>query len=665
MRSLTSALPSWAREPNFHIRTQTCRFRHGRRGAPTVQHRLAVFGVALLAILVTFAGWYPSAGWTVEIGPATAAELQTQLANLRSEIAGLAAHPAPPVLSNAGFENGRVLGAEGWQCEPAAGAAVQIDATHAQTGRQSIHLSSRGHVDWAGPVVSLRSGSVDLPATRRLAVTAWMRVDPAAPPATVWLVMEGKYQGQPFSHHVEVGSNAQTAGLPPLGSDWKPVTLQLDELPTDGITDLRVGVDLRGAGDVWVDRFQIHDMWLTDAELEALLTRVDKAQASLAAGELTAVQQLVGTELQEELSKFAATDYLVPSLATAGPAVAAAIQLESAVTAPVGRAVAAVANEGLKGRLEDAAAEDVLAAAAKKDRYAITPIRIDEPTAAESISTAAGQPPATDEAQSRPTVLVAKSASDLTTAAAAADPFRTTSLVTTHRAIATSLATTTPVATATAPTTAAVNETTAAATNDRPWWKVWPSRSMDQTVAQQQMPRSMPGTPRVHQRAAGTAVAAATESTEKQTVSLPRTAFRRIRERFHRDDVTEEPVAAAPATAAITPAESESSWTSHLRWPFFGKDDKADATPATAAQPTTDDERRFRLFGMGRDDATDSTATVAPERSTLARLNPVNLLKRGDGKEADAAEPVEKSDSRLASLRNLFHSEDDSQTVQR
>jgi hypothetical protein len=585
-----------------------------------------------------------------EVDSSATANLHAELATLRSEVEALSVHPAPAALRNNGFEDPQLLGAAGWQFEPTDGATVELDTTQAQSGGKSVHLASRGHVDWAGPVVAIRSAPLEISATRRLAVTAWMRVDPAAPPASVWLVLEGKYKDQPFSHHVAVGGQEEPASVAPLGEAWTPVTLQLDELPTAGITDLRVGVDLRGAGDVWVDSVEVNDMWISDAERDALVATVDCAQADLSAGRLAQVEKFLTTDLPGELSKFAQIETLVPSLSKAMPLALAAVERQqAAVTSSVGEVV-----DQAEAQAQQTIA-NVTQTMAQATRYPITPIgaeaATDTPAAGSSTATAVTNPTVLAGAMTR----------------ASADVARTQpTLVTTRKATAGTPSVQAP----SVASTVAVSVPTATAADERPWWKVWPARSADESAQATQVsqsPRSMPGTRRAAQPAVAVAKA---NDPETEVVSLPKSAYRRIRDRFRRDSDSDsasiETAAAAGSTAQITTAEpeTESGLARRLRLPFWPSGDDEAAADATA-----DDERRFSLFGLGQGDATTSatqTAAVEEEGSRFSRLNPLKLLSRDDDATETAPQvTTEPREGRMASLLKVFRSDTESETIQR
>jgi hypothetical protein len=57
-------------------------------------------------------------------------------------------------------------------------------------------------------------------------------------------------------------------------------------LPLEGLTELSVGFDLMGEGEVWIDDVQLYDLWFEDAEQQELLKAVANADFQLTAGQI-------------------------------------------------------------------------------------------------------------------------------------------------------------------------------------------------------------------------------------------------------------------------------------------------------------------------------------------------------------------------------------------
>jgi hypothetical protein len=241
--------------------------------------------------------------------------LTSLLKAVRKDIDSLTIHSSTTHLENLGFEvfsDGKL---SEWDMHLADGATLQIDKTHFREGTQSIHLcnSSPDHS------ISLRSKSFQFHPTRRIAVEAWVRLEPEVDAPSVRLVLEGEYQGQRFRHQVELSDNPHLAKAGKKQGEWTPLNLQIDELPREGISNLRVAIDVNGEGNVWVDNLQLGDMWLTAEEYQEFIAAFETAEQRLAAGRTDDVQLYLTTTLPNQLAKFAEVSYLAPSLVQAAP----------------------------------------------------------------------------------------------------------------------------------------------------------------------------------------------------------------------------------------------------------------------------------------------------------------------------------------------------------
>lgn len=240
-------------------------------------------------------------------------DLANTLKAIRKDIDSLTIHSSTTQLENLGFEISPDGNLSEWEIHLVEGATVQIDKTHFREGAQSVHLRSPS----PGRAISLRSKSFQFNPTRRIAIEAWVRLEPEADAPSVRLVLEGEYQGQRFTHQVELPDNTNLANAGKNPGEWIPLTLQIDELPREGISNLRVAIDLSGTGNVWVDNLQLNDMWLSEEEYQGFIAALDTAEQSLAAGRTEDVQIYLATTLPNQLAKFAEVNYLAPSLAQA------------------------------------------------------------------------------------------------------------------------------------------------------------------------------------------------------------------------------------------------------------------------------------------------------------------------------------------------------------
>ena len=78
-----------------------------------------------------------------------------------------------------------------------------------------------------------------------------------------------------------------------ITSEWKPFAVHFDDLPQEGVLELRIGFDLMGAGEVSLDRIQIYDRWFDQQDQRVLLQRVSAARHQLKQGNLLEPQQFL------------------------------------------------------------------------------------------------------------------------------------------------------------------------------------------------------------------------------------------------------------------------------------------------------------------------------------------------------------------------------------
>ena len=166
----------------------------------------------------------------------------------------------------------------GWQVNQGANATATIDRGVAHGGQQSVRLSSQG------AVASLSSESFVAPSTGRLSVLVWLRVADSQRQPAVRLAVDGRYDGQEYYRYAPVGAGE---GVNPIGTDWTQYEFLIDDLPHEGLTSLRVRIDLMSAGEVWVDDVQVHALRFTSKEYRELSKIVSLANVKLQEGQLS------------------------------------------------------------------------------------------------------------------------------------------------------------------------------------------------------------------------------------------------------------------------------------------------------------------------------------------------------------------------------------------
>ena len=217
-----------------------------------------------------------------EHGEALTYMLETEIDRLERQLSRMRRWD---VLKNASFETSDPVANVGeWRVSEGSDLRVVVVPTQAATGRQALLLQSRTPVGWSrGPVAWFRSQDLPTPSSRRLAMQVHVRVADAQRQPRVRLVVEGQAGGERFYRQTEYGGGE---GLPRLGQEWQQVGILVDDLPEGEIRNLRVGVDLRGTGQIWVDDVQLFDVWLTQMEATQVSEQLRLASVGLSEGRL-------------------------------------------------------------------------------------------------------------------------------------------------------------------------------------------------------------------------------------------------------------------------------------------------------------------------------------------------------------------------------------------
>jgi hypothetical protein len=84
--------------------------------------------------------------------------------------------------------------------------------------------------------------------------------------------------------------------------------VRVDNLPTDGLSDLRVAIDLMGAGDVWLDSVQVYDLWFDKTELNELIKMTALANFCLGKGAVVDCHRMLSGYWPEFLRRHVSPD---------------------------------------------------------------------------------------------------------------------------------------------------------------------------------------------------------------------------------------------------------------------------------------------------------------------------------------------------------------------
>ena len=209
---------------------------------------------------------------------AVEAALGSQIRRLGARAAALRNPPSLDVLADPGFE--RPSQKDGsfsdWAVTSRNGINIQLDTAEKHNGRQSAKITSKDGV------ACLVSRPFPAPTTGRLSMAVWLRIRDTNKQPPLRLALEGKLQGRDYYRFAPVGL-APAPGQPsvPIQSEWGQYVFQVDDLPLEGLTSLRVRFDLMGAGEVWVDDVQVYGLAFSKPELVELSKLITLADVKL------------------------------------------------------------------------------------------------------------------------------------------------------------------------------------------------------------------------------------------------------------------------------------------------------------------------------------------------------------------------------------------------
>lgn len=239
--------------------------------------------------------------WRVELSQEVFDELKSRIADILWRARELKQPKPLAVLANPGFDLPKQQNLiPGWTHAKGNGVSIDLDPTISHDGQNSLRVSSTGPVAW------VRSNPFPAPKTGRLSVWMWLRIRNVNEQPPLQLAVEGRLNGEPYYRPAPVGANDGRWRIPPtpLPDRWqKPYLVRVDDLPTSGLTDLRVAVDLMGKGEVWVDDIQVFDLWFDETEINQLITRSGLAKWQLNKGEVVKCERFVRSYWAEFLRR--------------------------------------------------------------------------------------------------------------------------------------------------------------------------------------------------------------------------------------------------------------------------------------------------------------------------------------------------------------------------
>jgi hypothetical protein len=201
--------------------------------------------------------------------------------------------PLMKVLENPGFQSkpSKADPVPGWAVSQARGVSITTDTTQGHetdlAAEKGFKPAQSARIASDGPIACLVSQPFAPPSTGRITMSVWLRVaDPSRQP-NVRLAVEGKLIGRNYYRYAVVGQPPGPGQEgKPIAATWGQYIVQFDDLPLDGLSQMRVHVDLMGAGEVWADDVQLFDLAFNESELRALYKLLTLADLNLQNGQV-------------------------------------------------------------------------------------------------------------------------------------------------------------------------------------------------------------------------------------------------------------------------------------------------------------------------------------------------------------------------------------------
>jgi hypothetical protein len=167
------------------------------------------------------------------------------------------------VLPNADFESAALPEQVGWSYGDQKEPSITLDRSQGHQSKSSLKLTADGSPVW------IRSSHFKAPATGRISVTAYLKIDQGAAQPPLRIAIEGETSSSTYYRFGSVGGLAPRNTSKQLDDQWRQFAVHFDDLPAD-IRDLRIGFDLMSEGSVWIDNVAVRDRWFDENDAKAM-----------------------------------------------------------------------------------------------------------------------------------------------------------------------------------------------------------------------------------------------------------------------------------------------------------------------------------------------------------------------------------------------------------
>lgn len=197
--------------------------------------------------------------------------LKKRVYGLQAKLIKSSNPPAMPVVENPNFESLGRPSLVGWNSGDQATSKIRLDLRTElplATGQTRPGCLTMNNADQSA--VWIRSNPFEGPTTGRLSISVWLRTDDPTRQPPLRLAVEGQSGTTSYYRFGSVGSLSPDPGANQLDQDWKRFAVHFDDIPVDGLTNVRVGFDLMGSGQVNVDKVEIFDRWFDENDAKVM-----------------------------------------------------------------------------------------------------------------------------------------------------------------------------------------------------------------------------------------------------------------------------------------------------------------------------------------------------------------------------------------------------------
>lgn len=213
--------------------------------------------------------------FAITVAPEVRHVLRKRIYQLQAKL-NLATSTEPiDVIANPEFEIDGRESLEGWDVGDQPAHTVGLENSDQNDSAFCLRMRSAGDPVW------IRSNRFAPTQTGRISVTAWVRSassgsnerisaaqSDAQPPLRISI--EGQTRRATWYRFGSIGSLSEDQNINQVGPAWRKFAVHFDDLPIGSLSDLRIGFDLMGAGDVLIDRVRIYDAWMDEKDATAM-----------------------------------------------------------------------------------------------------------------------------------------------------------------------------------------------------------------------------------------------------------------------------------------------------------------------------------------------------------------------------------------------------------